>query len=181
MSEGEWIRLKLFQLVPITSGNTHGTCMKNRGPVLTAKTHLQRRLMWLILASMAVPSFLLGGAVLVQGPLDFLAGNISEDGRDELMLGLTVLTPVLLSGVIVWAYIQTNRLVGPVERMIKVLDARIDGTGSGSIVLRNKDVLAPLADRINVILTQWESLKKKDGASHAKRADLVGANLDAGA
>jgi hypothetical protein len=138
--------------------------MKNRGTVLAAKTDLQRRLMWLILISMSVPSLLLGGAVMVQGPLDFLSGNLPDDLRDELLLGLMVLTPVLLTAVIVWAYVQTNRIVGPIERMITVLDARIQGTGTGSIVLRKKDLLAPLADRINEIVTRWESLKKADGS-----------------
>lgn len=136
--------------------------MKNRGIVITAKTGLQRRLMWLVFFSMSVPCLLLGGAVLVAGPLEFLSGNLPDDRRDEIILGLTVLTPVLLSAVIVWAYIQTNRIVGPVERMIKALDARIDGTGTGSIQLRKNDVLEPLADRINVIVSKWESLKKAE-------------------
>ena len=120
--------------------------------------------MWLIFTSMAVPSLLLGGAVFLQGPLEFLSGDISSDTRDELMLGLTVLTPVLLSAVIVWAYIQTNRIVGPVNRMITALDARIDGTGSGSIPLRKQDLLAPLVDRINTIVAKWEGLKKAQGS-----------------
>lgn len=152
--------------------------MKNRGSVIVAKTHLQRRLMWLIFLSMSVPCLLLGAAVAIQGPLEFISGNLSDDLKDELMLGLTVLTPVLLSAVIAWAYVQTNRIVGPVERMIKTLDARIEGTGTGSIVLRKDDALEPLADRINVIVSRWESLKTKEGASHSNRADLVGAAVD---
>jgi hypothetical protein len=128
--------------------------MKNRGSVFVAKTHLQRRLMWLIFLSMSVPCLLLGGAVALQGPLEFLSGDISSDTRDELMLGLTVLTPVLLSAVIAWAYVQTNRIVGPVERMIKALDARIDGTATGSVVVRKNDALEPLADRINMIVSR---------------------------
>ena len=110
--------------------------------------------MWLIFLSMSVPCLLLGGAVALQGPLEFLSGDISIDTRDELMLGLTVLTPVLLSAVIAWAYVQTNRIVGPVERMIKALDARIDGTATGSVVVRKNDALEPLADRINMIVSR---------------------------
>ena len=138
--------------------------MKTRGSVIVTKSDLQRRMMWLILISMSIPSLLLGGAVFLQGPLEFLSGDISSDTRDELMLGLTVLTPVLLSAVIVWAYIQTNRIVGPVNRMITALDARIDGTGSGSIPLRKQDLLAPLVDRINTIVAKWEGLKKAQGS-----------------
>jgi len=138
--------------------------MKNRGSVISAKTDLQRRLMWLIVLSMSVPCLLLGGAVFLQGPMEFLAGDLSDDARDELMLGLTVMTPVLLSVVIVWAYIQTNRIVGPLERMIKALDARIEGTGPGTILLRKKDLLAPLADRINVIVSKWEGPKRAEGS-----------------
>jgi hypothetical protein len=56
--------------------------------------------------------------------------------------------------VIAWAYVQTNRIVGPVERMIKALDARIDGTATGSVVVRKNDALEPLADRINMIVSR---------------------------
>ena len=118
--------------------------------------------MWLIVLSMSVPSFLLGAAVFLQGPLESVLGDITDDGRDELLLGLVVLTPILLSAVIVWAYVQTNRIVGPVERIITALDARIEGTGSGSIVLRKQDLLAPLAERINIVVAKWESLKKTE-------------------
>lgn len=114
---------------------------------------------------MSVPCLLLGGAVAVQGPLEFFSGNISDDLRDELMLGLTVLTPVLLSVVIVWAYVETNRIVGPVERMIRELDAHIEGNGSGSIALRKKDLLAPLVERINAIIARSEKLTKAEVSS----------------
>lgn len=109
---------------------------------------------------MSVPCLLLGGAVAVQGPLEFISGKFSADQRDELMLGLTVLTPILLSAVIVWAYVQTNRIVGPVERMIKELDAHIQGSGSGAIALRKKDLLAPLVERINAIIAKSEKPTK---------------------
>jgi len=113
---------------------------------------------------MSVPCLLLGGAVAVQGPLEFISGNISDDQRAVLMLGLTVLTPVLLCVVIVWAYVQTNRIVGPVERMIQELDAHLEGTGTGSIALRKKDLLAPLVERINAIIARSERLKKAAGS-----------------
>jgi len=105
---------------------------------------------------MAVPCLLLGGAVFLQGPLEFMVGRLSDDTRDKIMLGLTVLTPVLLCAVIVWAYVQTNRIVGPVDRMIKELDAHLEGTGSGSIALRKQDLLAPLVERINALIARSE-------------------------
>ena len=45
---------------------------------------------------------------------------------------------------------------GPVERMIRELDARLGGTASGPIVLRPKDLLRPLAEKINRVMAEWE-------------------------
>ena len=40
--------------------------------------------------------------------------------------------------------------------MIKELDAHIQGTASGAIALRKKDLLAPIVERINVIIAKSE-------------------------
>lgn len=111
---------------------------------------------------MAVPILILGGLILVHPSLS-LAGPISEELRARLLMGILVLAPVLATGFLCWAFYLTNRMVGPVDRMVQELDARLRGTASGPIVLRPKDLLLPLAEKINLVVAEWEKLKKDQG------------------
>lgn len=82
----------------------------------------------------------------------------------EVIVGImgyvAILFPVLIAGLLYWAFHGTNRLVGPIERMMLELDKRIEGQQSGPIVLRPGDQLRPLADKINVLLEERDNLKK---------------------
>lgn len=140
--------------------------MKNRASFLVVRTKLQRHLIWLVFVSMAIPTLILGGVVLVlvrfpAAPLEEIA---PEEIRVRLLVTICVLIPVLATAFFGWAFYLTNRMVGPVERMIQELEARVRGTASGPIVLRPKDLLLPLAERINVVIAEWEKLKETPGA-----------------
>lgn len=140
--------------------------MKNRASFLVVRTKLQRHLIWLVFVSMAIPTLILGGVVLVlvrfpAAPLEEIA---PEEIRVRLLVTICVLIPVLATAFFGWAFYLTNRMVGPVERMIQELEARVRGTASGPIVLRPKDLLLPLAERINLVIAEWEKLKKTPGA-----------------
>jgi hypothetical protein len=139
--------------------------MKNRGSLLVVKTKLQGHLLWLVFLSMAVPTLILGGVVLVHVnyPSASLDGTPPEETRARMLLYIIVLAPVLTAAFLCWAFYLTNRMVGPVDRMIKELDARISGTASGPIVLRPKDLLLPLSERINQVIAEMEKLKKARG------------------
>ncbi|HQF40239.1 MAG TPA: hypothetical protein PK322_14070 [Opitutaceae bacterium] len=139
--------------------------MKNRGSLLTVKTKLQGHLLWLVFCSMAVPTLVLGGVVLVLlgYPFELHAGAAPEATRARVLLALCVAAPVVFIGLLSWAFLLTNRIVGPVERMIRELDARLLGTASGPINLRPKDLLLPLVEKINLLLAEWERSKKDGG------------------
>jgi len=140
--------------------------MKRRGSLLTVKTKLQGHLMWLVFCSMAVPTLVLGIVVvmLLGYPFDLFAGATPDATRARVLLTLCVSSPVVLIGLLCWAFFLTNRIVGPVERMIRELDARLDGTASGPISLRPKDQLLPLAEKINLVIAKWEQSKTDRGA-----------------
>ena len=77
----------------------------------------------------------------------------------SLMGYVAVLFPLLVTTLLYWAFHGTNKLVGPIERITKELDQRIEGQKNGPIVLRPGDHLIPLVDRINGILEERENLK----------------------
>ena len=121
--------------------------------------------MWLVFCSMAVPTLALGVlvVVLLRYPFDLFAGGTPEETRAGVLLALCVLSPVVFIGLLSWAFFLTNRIVGPVERMIRELDARLRGTASGPIILRPKDLLLPLAEKINLLIAEREESKKDRG------------------
>lgn len=121
--------------------------------------------MWLVFCAMAVPTLVLGVVVVVllRYPFDLFGGVTPEATRARVLLAICVLSPVVVIGLFSWAFFLTNRMVGPVERMIRELDARLRGTASGPIILRPKDLLLPLAEKVNLVIAEWEQCKKGRG------------------
>ncbi len=60
--------------------------------------------------------------------------------------------PVILGMILLWALEISHRIAGPVLRLEKALDDHISGDQTGPIVLREKDELKPLADKINELV-----------------------------
>ncbi len=84
-----------------------------------------------------------------------------EEFRVNALIAIAILFPFLAAILFCWAFYLTNRLVGPIERMQRELDSRIEGTATGPIVLRPKDLLIPLADKINVLIAEREELRQE--------------------
>ncbi len=72
---------------------------------------------------------------------------------------VAVLYPLLSAVLLYWVFRGTEKIVGPIERVIRELGQRIAGQGTGPIILRPGDQLIPLADQINVLLKERESFK----------------------
>ncbi len=135
--------------------------MKNRGPLLAVKTKLQGRLIWLVFAAMAIPTVIFGGgALLLLDTGDLGLGSAQGEMRVGILVSIVVLFPVTSALLFCWAFYLTNRIVGPVDRLINELDARLQGTASGPVILRPKDLLLPLAERINSLIAAWEKDKR---------------------
>ena len=135
--------------------------MSKRGSTLKVKTKLQNQLIWMIFAAMAIPTLVLGGSLyLMMARLSAPNTNVSPHEVIVDIVGyVAVLFPVSIAALLFWAFRGTNKLVGPIERMIRELDHRIEGLGPGPIILRPGDQLIPLADKINVLLKERENLK----------------------
>jgi membrane protein implicated in regulation of membrane protease activity len=136
--------------------------MSKRGPVLTIKTKLQNQLIWMICAAMGVPTLILGGALyLVATQLSNPAtGAAPHEVVASVVRYVAILFPLASAALLYWVFKGTNTLVGPIERIIRELDQQLAGQRTGPIVLRPGDQLIPLADKINVLLEERQSLKK---------------------
>ena len=80
-----------------------------------------------------------------------IAYNIIPASKKVLVI-LLILAPAAIISLLYIAIKATYRIVGPFERIIRELDAFIEGKKSDLITLRKKDRFAPLVDRINILL-----------------------------
>jgi len=118
--------------------------------------------MWVIVLAMTVPTLVFGGSlfVLIQKwsnqpqPLQAL----------EMVMNcvpvVAIAYPILISCVFYVALQITDNIVGPVDRVVREIDARLYGGARGPIRIREKDALVPLVDRINQVL---ECAERRDG------------------
>ena len=136
--------------------------MNKRGPTLIVKTQLQNQLIWMIFAAMAIPTLVLGGSMCLM--IARLSAPNTGVSPHEVIVGImgyvAALFPLSITALLYWAFHGTNKLVGPIERITKELDQRIEGQRSGPIVLRPGDHLIPLVDKINGLLQEREDLIK---------------------
>ncbi len=136
--------------------------MSKRGPVLIIKTKLQNQLIWMICGAMAVPTLILGGALYLVATK--LSSPTPGPAPHEVVAGVVryvaVLFPLASAALLYWVFKGTNRLVGPIERIIRELEQQLTGQRTGPIVLRPGDQLIPRADKINVLLEERQELKK---------------------
>jgi hypothetical protein len=146
--------------------------MKHRASPLAVRTKLQGQLIWLIFGAMAIPTLVFGTAIWL------LADGATHPER-AVSPHMTILKaaalvaaafPILFGVFLFWAFHATNRIVGPVERITRELDARIAGTARGPIHLRPGDALDPLAQRLNQVLADWDRRRTppaRDDSAHA--------------
>lgn len=134
-----------------------------RGPVLSVKTRLQNKLIWMICAAMAVPTVILGGAIYwiaVQLSPTAAVRAVPHEIVARVVLYVAILFPLCSGVLLYWVFAGTNKLVGPIERLTRELESSVRGERSGPIVLRPGDELLPLAEKINVLLQERERVKQ---------------------
>lgn len=68
----------------------------------------------------------------------------------EALPYMLILIAVMLICIIGWTYYISNRIVGPHNRIIRELDAMIEGKSKGQLSVRKDDAMfAEIVDRIN--------------------------------
>ena len=134
---------------------------------MEVKTHLQNKLIWMVCAAMAMPTIVLGGSMYwMMARISSPAGGASpHEVIADVLRYVAVLYPLMSAVLLYWIFRGTNRLVGPIERMIQELGQRIEGSKSGPIMLRPGDQLIPLAEKINIVLQQRDESKERQNAA----------------
>lgn len=133
-----------------------------RRPILTVKTSLQSQLIWLIFAALTVPTLIFGWSLysLIH---DFTSTPVQLTAVEMVMKTVpyvAVAYPVLLACILILSFHVTNRIVGPVDRLIREIGDRVEGRSSGPLHLRPGDALIPLVEQINRVLEDRERLKR---------------------
>jgi methyl-accepting chemotaxis protein len=82
---------------------------------------------------------------------EIIAYNLVPVAR-KVNIILLISLPVVLFFIWLIALELSNRIAGPVYRLEKELDSRIDGKQTGPIKLRERDELKVLADKINKLM-----------------------------
>lgn len=119
-------------------------------------TNLQNQLMWIIFFS------LLGPTVIFGSSLYFLSDKIAcSHGKNvpqtELLINniiifILIIFPVFMIISLYLSFKITNKIVGPIERVTRELDNRIQEKTNNPIIVRKKDSLELLVHKINILL-----------------------------
>ena len=121
----------------------------------------QTRYLALLLVSMIVPLVFVGGCLYYLifmvmadqlGIPESIAINLFPV-INKINLALLVGVPPIIALLVAWGVFLSHRFVGPFERLERELDRMVKSADySKRIVLRKKDDLKPIADRINKLL-----------------------------
>lgn len=115
--------------------------------------------MKVVVVAMAIPTFVFGGSLF------FLIRDIASHPDRLSLLEMVMKTvpyvavvyPILISCLLFVAFSVTDRIVGPVDRLVRELDERLHATASGPLRIREDDALVPLVDKINQLLARVEN------------------------
>ena len=136
--------------------------MIKRGSLLKVKSSFQNQLIWMVFTAVAIPTLIFGGSLYLL--IARLSGPNASPSSHEVIVDVTryaaILFPVSMALLLIWVFRGTERIVGPLDRMIRELDERVRGNKRGPILLRPGDRLLPLADKINALIEERDGLKK---------------------
>ena len=134
---------------------------KNRGKVFFAN-QMHRNLFFLVFFASLVPT------IVTAIFLFYLIFNITADqvgipesiayniipAAQRVIGALSVATPLIIFGILIFTYKTTHKIVGPFDRILRELDECIAGTREGPIMLRKNDKFWPLVAKINILLSK---------------------------
>lgn len=116
-----------------------------------SRTKVQVSILWLVFIVMLLPTLILGGCLIY---LFYNMALISEK-TDNMVLIIIYLIMIVfpLTVYFSWLYAsyKTRQIVGPIDRITNELDLMLKGRKKTPIILRPKDTLLPLADKINAL------------------------------
>lgn len=134
----------------------------NRRRKKLVRNSAQTKLLLLIFGSAVIPAgiavfclyYLIFNLLAWQiGIPEAIAYNLLPVAR-RVNLIILIAIPITLAVIWIIALELSHRLVGPLRRLERELDERISGQKDTPIKLRKKDVLEPLVDRINKLISK---------------------------
>ncbi len=142
--------------------------MRKRRKQLIVNPRVQYKLLFLILVSVIIPTFLtfmslyfLIQSIIIEAQIEsevvysallFMSNKVFA----ILFVGFIFITVLLLT----WSLIFIHRIVGPIYRLERELEKVIDGKKVTKIRFRKNDSFASLADKINTLITRLQSQEK---------------------
>lgn len=133
---------------------------KNRRRIKYIATTFQKKLLFLVFASAIIPAavtaicmyYLIFNMLALQMAFpEFIARNLMPV-LNKVNVILAVAIPAVFIAIFMVSLELSNRMAGPLYRIEKELDARIEGTKQGPIRLRSKDEFKTLAEKINTLI-----------------------------
>ncbi len=136
---------------------------KNKRRRIFTRSPAQKSLLILVFVSAVIPAsivlvclyyFIFNMLAWQLGIPEAIAYNLFPVAR-KVNLVITIALPIALF--VIWriALELSHRILGPLLRLERELDARISNKKRGPIQLREKDVLKPLADKINQLMDKY--------------------------
>lgn len=135
--------------------------MQNKRRKKYIGTSLQKKVLSLVFAASLIPTFIIA-AGLYYLILDMVAWQMTIPdmvvsnlipAMQKVNTVLMILVPLVILFLWLIALDLSNRIAGPVYRIEKELEERIAGAKKGPIVLRRRDELKSLADKINKLIS----------------------------
>ena len=87
-----------------------------------------------------------------QGVLSYFFIPMTQRIMDVLMVTL----PIVIVTILIFAFKLTHRTFGPYERIIREMGDCIEGKKSDYIIIRQKDRLWPLVDKVNMFIKKMK-------------------------
>ena len=133
--------------------------------IYLTKHALQYRYLSIIIASIVLPTVLVGGCLYYLiftvmakriGIPEFIEATLVPV-INQVNLIVAIGFPILFFGLVWWGLILSHKLAGPIERLEKELDQIIEEKHhKNKIHLRTGDDLKPIADKINKLLEKYK-------------------------
>lgn len=126
---------------------------------------MHKQLFFLVFFAAVVP------AIITAVALFFLIFNVTAEqfgipeaivynlfpAAKKVLFILCIAMPLAIILILFWAHKITHQIVGPFDRILREMDECIVGKKHGPIIVRQRDKMRPLVDRINQLIAKIQS------------------------
>lgn len=106
-----------------------------------------------LLATISLYYLIFGVTAMQLGIPEAIAYNIIPAAQKVTMILVTI-APIIILGILLFAFRLTHAIVGPFDRIVRELDEHIEGKKEGRLFIRKRDKFWPLVHKINKLLSK---------------------------